>query len=240
LYSQIPERVKGYLFEYELVKLTRLGATLRYTERVYSPGADNFETFKEGEETQILQWQTKDLAAPHDLWHTANARVNARLYKERERLKKAQNAVVIDEKVNEVHDVSDIDEFFTKHGRGSHMLELDFTADTSEFVPYKKGDGVMSFYQCWTHKHTSYTVKRFAASNGKGVDSGWLSKYLKQIKQNVHPLAFARAKKILELNELATPRSIEVAISVPLDREQLLGQQVSCEETIFSFISIIF
>jgi hypothetical protein len=63
------------------------------------------------------------------------------------------------------------------------MLEYDFDADTPEPLPYQKRGGAMSIYQCFTHKYTKYSVKRFAAPNGKDVDSGRLSKYLKRIKK---------------------------------------------------------
>jgi hypothetical protein len=220
--------VKGYLFEYELLKITRLGARLRYTERIYLPGADDFESFKEGEETQTLIWQVKELDALHDLWQGAQARCNARLYLERERLKKVQNSSSVNQEDPINLSFPDIEEYFTKYGKGSHMLEYDFDPDTPEPVPYKKADGKMSIFQCWTHKHTKYSVKRYAAPNGKSVDSGRLSKYLKKIKQSLFPLAHARAKKIIELNEGGFIQSNEVdEIEVTLDRREILEQQVS-------------
>jgi hypothetical protein len=206
--------------------MTCLGATLKYTERIYLPGADDFEIFKETQETQIISpFDPRYLAAANDLWHTANARVNARLYHERERLKKEQSAVVLDD--NEAHSLDDIDDYFTKFGKGSHLLEYDFVADTPEPLTYRKADGNLSIYQCWTHKHTKFSVKRYATPNGLSVDSGRLSKYLKKIKESVYPLAYARAQKILALNDNADIHRDEVEGSVVvLDRKGLLKQQV--------------
>jgi hypothetical protein len=224
LVPQVPERARGYQFEYELIKISRIGATIRYTERIYFPGADDFEIFKETQESQTMQYQLKDLAAANDLWHTANARVNARLYHERERIKKEQKSSPIEEQ--QVFNLDDIEDFFNKHGRGTHLLEYDFDADTPTPIPYKKPTGEMSIYQCWTHKHTKFTVKRFAAPNGVNVDSGRLSKYLKRIKESVYPLAYARARRILILNRDAELKKDEV-IAVPLlDRKDILKQQV--------------
>jgi hypothetical protein len=224
--------VQGYQFEYEIEEVTRMGATIKYTERVYFPGADHFETFKEGDETQTMQYPLKDIDAAHDIWHAANAKVNSRLWSERERLKRVQDSAKVDEQ-EEDYCLVDIEEYFTKHGRGSHMLEYDFEPDTPEPVPYTNRDGKPSIYQCWTHKHTKYTVKRYAALNGKDVDSGRLSKYLKRIKQSVHPLAYARAKKIMDLNDVVASHSEEVvAVPVALDRRDLLKQQV-CHHVIY-------
>jgi hypothetical protein len=231
----VPERAQGYQFEYEIHAITRLGATLRYTERIYKPGADDFEVFKETTDIQLMtNYPMKDVETAHDLWHIANAKINERLYHERERLKKAQQSASVAEQ--EDYSTADIEEFFIKHGKGSHMLEYDYEADTPEPVPYKKADGKMSIYQNWTHKHTKFTVKRYAAANGRDVDSGRLSKYLRRIKQTVHPLAYIRAKKILELNDiLDVPHSSAIeCVPTPLGRVQLLKQQVS-EVFVLSF-----
>lgn len=171
-----------------------------------------------------MQYDMKYLAAANDLWHSANGRVNARLYHERERLKKDQSAISVDENV--VHSLDDIDDYFNKYGKGSHLLEYDFDPDSPEPLPYKKADGDMSIYQCWTHKHTKYTVKRYATPNGLSVDSGRLSKYLKKIKESVFPMAYARAKKILDLNENVDHRDEIEGSPMVLDRKDLLKQQV--------------
>lgn len=172
-----------------------------------------------------MQYDTKDLAAANDLWHTANGRVNARLYHERERLKKEQSAVVLDDNV--LHSLDDIDDFYNKYGKGSHFLEYDFTPDSPEPLAYKKDDGKMSIYQCWTHKHTKFTVKRYATPNGLSVDSGRLSKYLQRIKKSVNPMAYARAQKILALNRnVDVDRDDVVGSRMTLDRKDLLKQQV--------------
>jgi hypothetical protein len=206
--------------------MTLRGPTIRYTERIYKPGAEDFESFKEGDEVQTMQYNTSELDAAHDLWHSANAKVKARLFVERERLQRIQDSAKVDDNV--AYSMEDIEEFFQKHGKGSHLLEYDFTPNTPEPVPYRNAEGKMSIYHCWTHKHTKYIVKRYASASGKGVDSGRLSKYLRRIKESVHPLAYARAKKILDLNEtMLHEQSDEVAaVSVPLDRKGQLKQQV--------------
>jgi hypothetical protein len=219
----VPRRAKGYLFEYELVKLTRLGATLQYTERIYYPGADDFEVFKEGDEIQTMQYPIADIDKAHEHWQAANARLNARLFIERERLKAQQTVVEVDDDV--MNSLEDIEAFYQKHGKGSHLLEYDFTPDTPQPLQYQKTNGDFSIFQCWTHKHTKYTVKRYGTQSGKAVDSGRLSNYLKRIKKSDHPLAYARAQKILSLNELVVERS-EIAIAIVRDRKEILKQQV--------------
>jgi hypothetical protein len=221
----VPRRARGYSFEYELVKISRLGATLQYTERIYYPGADDFEMFKEGDEIQTMQYRIEDIDKAHEHWQAANSRLNARLYIERERLKKAQtSSVVVDESI--AHSMDDIEDFFQKHGRGSHLLEYDFTPDTPQPVNYEKSNGQLSIFQCWTHKYTKHSVKRYATQSGKAVDSGRLSNYLKRIKKSDYPLAYARAQKILSLNDSVVDHSDALAIPIVMDRKDLLKQQV--------------
>jgi hypothetical protein len=230
LLVQVPEKVRGYLFEYEIVKNDHVGVTLRYNERVYKPGSDSFACFKETEGEQMMSYSQSQVPDAHELWIKASAKCNAKLYADRELLR----VLTCDGDATSDFDVSDIEEFFQKYGKGTHFLEYDFTADTPEPVTYKTKAGVESYYHCWTHKYTKESVKRFAqkGSSQKGrsaTDSGRLSKYLLSIKEKTFPLAFARAQKILSLNESPTVFSPEECNATPviaMSREQLLKQQV--------------
>lgn len=124
-------------------------------------------------------------------------------------------------------DMEDIDVFFQKNGRGSHLLEYDFTPDTPEPVSDTTENGHPSQFWCWTHKHTRVSVKRYSTASGKSFDSGRLSKYLKIISQREFPLGYARARKILSLNQSGRqPEAPEDNSRTSLDRREILGQQV--------------
>ena len=43
---QVPAQARGKLFEYELIQMCRLGATVRYNDLIYKPGAYSLESFK--------------------------------------------------------------------------------------------------------------------------------------------------------------------------------------------------
>lgn len=90
--------------------MTWMGPTIQYTEQIYFPGADNFETFQEGNDVQTMQYSTSELNKAHNLWQSANERVNARQYHEREWLKKFQSATEVDKPME--HDLEDIEAFF--------------------------------------------------------------------------------------------------------------------------------
>jgi hAT family C-terminal dimerisation region len=226
---QVPERAKGYLFEYELVKLTsRVNAVMRYTNRIYMPGSDVFECFEETEETQLMPLPTSNLEDAHELWQQALGRTNAKIYTDNQALEKGRNAIVVDGSTSgPLHiDVSDIDSFFQLEGRGPHLLEFEFTPDTEEPVEYLLTNGKPSRYWCWTHRSTGVSVKRFASVSGKSFDTGRLSKYLLSIKESQYPIAYARAKHVLLLNESIREQSDDCLILPAMDRRTLLGQQV--------------
>jgi hypothetical protein len=174
-----------------------------------------------------MELEIAGLADAHDDWHKANARCNAKLYKQRELLKSAQ--VAADEEEKRVFNFEDIELYFQKNGKGTHFLEYEFKPDTPAPVTYTSGKtGLQKFSWCWTHKITFVSVKRFASANGKSTDSGRLSKYLASISEKTHPLAYARAQKILQLNESANVQSpqIEEPERITLTRKELLAQQV--------------
>ena len=221
----MPERQRGCLFEYEIIRLTREGPIIRYNDQVYQPMVEQFEYFKETEESQTMSYPRESLDGSHEQWQRAQAKVNARLYKERETLKAAQAAASAVEESK--FDVSDIEEYYAERGRGTHLLEYEFDADTPEPCTYiSEKSGLSKTYWCWTHKLTRVSVKRFATASGKSCDSGRLSKYLGSITNRQHPRAHCRAQKILALNE-SVQQTTEIS-PIALERRDLLKQQVSC------------
>ena len=211
--------------------MCRTGATIKYTNRIYKPGGDFFEAFKETDKVQTMPYPMKDLDDSHELWQKANARCNARLYLEKQALAAVQEAVKPQGNAAGIgtYDLSDIDQYFQKHGKGSHLLEYDFTPDTPEPIPYKRKKGnSSSIFWCWTHKLTKHSTKRYATPSGKSCDTGALVKALGRISAITHPLAFARAQKILILNSDARfELSVDEVPPPLLDRRQRLNQQVS-------------
>lgn len=196
---QVPQRARGYLFEYELAEVTSSGASIKYTERIYKPGSDSFEYFKETEEVQLMSFPLSSIDESHELWSKALGHTNAVAFVERERMEKIAKATVVSsEDAIGNFDMKDIDEMFTKEGKGPLLLEMDFKPDTPTWIPYINTKGENSAYWHWSHKLTGKSLKRFQAKTGKSFDTGKLSKYLKVLaKDTSHPLAAARAKKFL-------------------------------------------
>lgn len=183
---------------------------------------------------------TRHLHKSHELWQKAMGKCNARAWDERQALLTIQEG----NKTLATTDVAtfktdDIDEYFQKNGRGTQLLEYEFTPDTPEPVDYTQGkSGLVSKFWFWTHKITKASVKRFATSSGKSMDSGALSKYLHRITKRQSPLAYARAKKILSLNESRREQSLVSGVRRELGRKDLLGQQVClyCVPNLFLWI----
>ena len=69
--------------------------------------------------------QPSQLDVAHESWLKANAKVNARIFAERKVLKAAQVSVDDKEKRG-VFNFEDIETFFQKNGRGTHLLEYNF------------------------------------------------------------------------------------------------------------------
>jgi hypothetical protein len=229
----VPEQAHGFLFEYELVKIARGTATIRYTDRIIKPQGINFEVYKETEEPQLMPYRLSDIDDSHEKWQQANGRVNVALYHHKQALIKASGTTVVE--INDDNfDMSDIDEVFAAHGRGSHMLEHEF-CPSEEPVWYITVDGQNRQKQVWKHKMTGQTFWRFQNKSGKSYETGRCTKFLDSMKSGRHPLAYARAKRILSLNgnlkyQVNEDEDTEV---VPLDRETILSQQVRGDKRLF-------
>ena len=226
--SQVPEHVRGYYFEYELTKIDRrMGATVRYTERVIKPQGVVFETFKETPGTeQTMQYPIEDLDESHEQWQKALGRTNAYMYESNEKIRKA---LQVDIDSAAVPDFADIEEIFNELGTGPHMLELDFVSDPSGPVNYMTKDRVTSQYWIWTHRFTGYLLRRYLNPGGKSFETGRLAKCLRSMKEHQHPYAFARAQHILQLNKCGVELA-EAEVPVSIDRPELVGQQVCPHE----------
>jgi hypothetical protein len=168
---QVPERVRGYLFEYELVEVGRHGATMRYTERVIKPFGNEYEIFKETVDQQEMFYPIEDIDDSHELWQKALGRVNAFTFEANERLRKAVSSTK-PSTASDTFDLSDIDDLFKEHGKGTHMWELDFKACETGPVDYVTKKNERSSYWIHTHQLTGYSFRRFANVGGKSYDTG--------------------------------------------------------------------
>ena len=173
--SQVPEQVRGYFFEYELVEVSRLVGTIQYTNRVIEKDGHTYETFKETETVQQMPYPLADLNDSHEKWKAALFRTNAQRHKEIKALEAATAPKPVPTVPNV--DFSDINTFFQKEGRGPKLLEFEFDPVTKDPVPYKTKDGRSSFYWFWNHRLTGQVCKRFTSASGKTIDSGWLAKF---------------------------------------------------------------
>ena len=224
--TQCPERVCGYFFEYEITKVDRrLGATLRYTERVIKPLGVQFETFKETPGTeQTMQYPVNDVDDSHELWQKALGRTNAHTYETNEAIRRAQQVEVDD---SAIADFTDIDELFNQGGTGPHMLEMDFICDPAGPVEYLTKDKETSKYWIWNHRYTGYQLRRYLNPGGKSYETGRLAKCLRGMKEAQHPYAFARAQHILMLNRCSGESGAgESDLPIALERKELVAQQV--------------
>lgn len=201
---------------------------MKYTDRVYKPGSDAFEYFKETEDSQHMSFPLSSIDDAHELWCKALGHTNAILYHEKQKKEAIAAATVVDDVENNF-DMKDIEDMFAKEGRSPLLLEMDFTPDTPTWVPYLNGKGENSAYWYWSHKITGKSLKRFQAKSGKSFDTGKLSKYLQTLsKDSTNPLACARAKKILVLHKILSEKQNDKEVeAVPtLGRRELLLQQV--------------
>jgi hypothetical protein len=125
------------LFEYELVKVIRNSATIKYTERVYKPGAETFEHFKETEETQLMPYPVTCLDESHEIWSKALGHTNAVAYVEKQKIQAmvTESIEILDD---DEFDLSDIENLYANEGKGPHLLEMDFLPDTEPSMPYAK------------------------------------------------------------------------------------------------------
>jgi hypothetical protein len=210
---------------------------MRYTKRVIKPSGLEFETFCEtpGVE-QTLLVTVASLDASHELWAKGLSRTNAHQYEKNDLLRKEMLPPSERESVDpDVYDFSDIDELFQEEGKGPHMIELDFFGDPQGPVDYINKNEIQSKWWKWTHRFTGYSLKRFLNPGGRSYETGRLVKYLKIIKEHEFPLAYARGKHILLLNDclhLDNSEENNIVIQV-LERKDLLKQQVT---TSFAFM----
>ena len=232
----MPEKYKGYLFEYEVVEVdARLGtATIRYTEKVIKPLGVQFESYKEtpGVE-QMMPYPLCDLDDSHESWQKSLGRVNAHTYEQNARLVKAQQVEVVDA---DVVDLTDIEALFNASGTGSHMLELEFVGDPGGSTYYQNKHGQQAQYWTWTHRLTGYKLRRFMNTGGRSFETGRLSAYLKDIRERDFPVAYARAQHILMLNKCKGFESAPPDVPITLERRELIAQQVSRLRLCFSFV----
>jgi hypothetical protein len=212
-----------------LVKLLRNSATIKYTERVYKPGAETFEHFKETEETQLMPYPVTCLDESHEIWSKALGHTNAVAYVAKQKIQAmvTESIEIVDD---DEFDLTDIENLYANEGKGSHLLEMDFSPDSVHSIPYTKKNGEASEYWYWSHKLTKYPCKRFKSATGKSFDTGKLSKYLITLRTNpsIHQLASARAKKILSFYDRKDEQVVEGVAStkLTLSRKELLLQQV--------------
>jgi hypothetical protein len=217
--------VRGHLFEYELVDVGREGATMRYTERVMKPNGQEFELFKERADAELMVYPVADIDDSHELWQKALARSNAHIHENNERMRRAaQPSNAMDECGS--FDLSDIDTLFKEKGKGPHMYEIEFIAAETGPIEYPNKHGEPAKYWVHTHRLTGYSLRRYLNAGGKTYESGRLSKCLLNIKQQQHPLAFARAQHICTLNDSKPQSSDGTSVALVMDRRELLGQQV--------------
>ena len=211
------------------MKVIRNSATIKYTERVYKPGAETFEHFKETEETQLMPYPVTCLDKSHEIWSKALGHTNAVAYIEKQKIQAmvTESIEILDD---DEFDLSDIENLYANEGKGPHLLEMDFLPDTEHSIPYAKKNGDASEYWYWSHKLTKYPCKRFKSATGKSFDTGKLSKYLVTLRSHpsIHALASARAKKILSFYERKDEQVVEGVASTrhTFSRKELLLQQV--------------
>jgi hypothetical protein len=196
---------------------------MKYTDRIIKSDGTSFEMFKETQETQTMTYRTQDIDKSHELWQQANGRVNAFIYHQKQALIKATKGTpeVIDVETN---NLSDIDTFYMENGKKG-LLEFEFESCSPDPEEYTNEKGETLQKWKWKHRLTGRQFYRHQSRNGKSFDTGRLSKFLMDMKQHDNPLAYARAKHVIQLNK-STKQAITDDIVVPLDRKQVLRQQV--------------
>jgi hypothetical protein len=207
---------------------------MRYTERVIKPLGTEFETFKETTEQELMSFPLEDIDDSHEIWQQANGRMNAFIAESNERLRRSLLPVNVDESA---FDFGDIDELFNTVGKGPHLVELDFVADTKGPTAYMGKNDKIKHKWIWRHRLTGYTLLRFENPGGLSYESGRLYKYMRMLKKNDHPLAYARAQHILLLNDaILEPQAAKDGVIVEMiTRKDLLYQQVCIVAFVTSF-----
>jgi hypothetical protein len=227
---QIPERVRGYLFEYELMRLNTDGLTadIKYTNRIYKNDSESFERYKEDddEEEEDMSYPLSDIQPHHLIWKRAQVHCNAVFRNQKINITAIRTAK--QNSLKNTWDFKDIDDFFKTHGKGPKLLEFEFEPVTTSPTTYDKKNGGQGEKWIWRHRTvpSSNGVSRFASTSGKSFDTGSLTKFLSRISPKEFPEACARGKHIMQLNGSVTINVDDNTASTALDRRTLLKQQV--------------
>ena len=197
-WSQVPERARGHLFEYELLSICRTGASVKYCGRIYKPGAVSFQLFKDQGEEENIVLQSEALKDAHELWQVANGNVNSYLNDQIMALKVAAAAKTATAP-SEAYTFEDLEAAFNKGGGGLNLLLMEYEPGDEGPVFYQTKRNTTNKYWVWRHRLTLHKVKRYASISGNTYDTGRLWSNLRKIDERRFPLAFARSKKILAL-----------------------------------------
>ena len=206
--------------------MCRTGASVKYNNKIYKPGSSSFEAFKDREDEDIIVLHPDAMKEAHEVWQTANAKVNSFLNDQIAALKAAQAARSLD-CLKEPQTFEDIESAFNKLGGGPHLLLLEFEPSAVGPIEYETKRKEKNKYWIWRHKITKKEVRRYASTSGNTYDTGRLWSYMRAINQKLFPLAYARAQKIISLNGLDVPISDVNEAREPMTRRLKLEQQVS-------------
>ena len=170
---QVPERARGHLFEYELLNISRTGATVKYCGRIYKPGAVSFQLFKDQEEEDNIVLQLDALKDAHEVWQVANGTVNAYVNDQIMALKVAAAARTANAPA-EVYTFEDLETAFNKGGGGLNLLLMEYEPGDEGPVFYQTKKNQTNKYWVWRHRLTLHPVKRYASITGNTFDTGRL------------------------------------------------------------------
>ena len=221
--SQIPDEVRGMLFEYQVVKVLPFGnVSARFNHLIIDPNENKYHSFKV-EHDLPLTLTLREVDDAQELWQQHLGLCNARLHHERQEIEKRQCPI----DTETVADVSDIHRLFKEKGRGPHLLEMEHLPVTTLPEMYKMKNNKESRKWRWKHRVTGKVMTRFVSANGKTFDTGKLSKDLGMIEPGPNPLSYQRAQLILELNKRHRNSLVcDGDDDEPHERRVLLAQQV--------------
>ena len=204
---------------------TRLGVSLKYTDRIYKVGTDDFEYFHEEQAQPTMNYPKEEVMEAHEQWLKASARVNARTHQQKLLLESKQTSKT--KSATADLKFEDIEEFFNKNGGGPRFLEIEYTPDIAGPQDYETKNKIKSKYWFWTHKLTKRKAKRFLNPSGNSYESGILTKNLRAIDMVKFPVAYARAQIFLSLNKSNQDILDDSVPTATMDRSSKLRQQVS-------------
>jgi hypothetical protein len=140
------------------------------------------------------------LKAAHDLWFKHNSRCNARGDRELKVLAMANQIPVNDD--DGPFDYTDIEELFTKQGKGPHLVEIDWKPVTKRPI-YTMHQGKKRKTWEWKHNLTGKMVVRHLHQNQKTWDTSKLYQYgSSELKRRDHPQAYDRYHYIRRISGL--------------------------------------